>query len=145
MLPRQRGRIINIGSSAGLRGNPSYSAYMLGKAALIRFTEILASETAVHHISVFTMDPGWIRTDMTEHMFVSPEWNKMRPGFREYFEGLEVPLTDVVKSRLTLATGRADGLTGRFIQISEIEKLIEHAEEIAQEDLYTLRLQRLSD
>jgi NAD(P)-dependent dehydrogenase (short-subunit alcohol dehydrogenase family) len=144
MLPRRRGRIINIGSTAGLRGAPGYSAYMMSKAALMRFSEILAAETKPHNISVFTMDPGWIRTAMTENMLVSPEWNKRRPGFREYFESLEVPLTDVVKLGLVLATGRADSLTGRFLQISDIEALIEHAEEIVQEDLYTLRLQRLS-
>ena len=114
----------------------------MSKAALMRFSEILAAETKEHNISVFTMDPGWIRTAMTENMLESPEWNKLRPGFREYFESLEVPLSDVVKLGLVLTTGRADRLSGRFLQISDIEELIEHAEEIVQEDFYTLRLQR---
>ena len=145
MLTRGHGRIINIGSTAGLRGSPSYSAYMMSKAALMRFSESLAAETKAHNISVFTMDPGWIRTAMTEHMIVSPAWNKRRPGFREELEHLEVPLADVVKLGLVLTTGRADSLTGRFLQIADIEKLIEHEEEIVKEDLYTLRLQRLAN
>ena len=45
MVARQRGRIINVSSNAGVRPTPPYSAYSTSKAALIRLTDSLAEMT----------------------------------------------------------------------------------------------------
>jgi len=62
MIDRQRGRIINVASGAGIQSIPYMSAYVTGKAALIRLTEVLADELRQHGVSVFAIQPGTVRT-----------------------------------------------------------------------------------
>jgi gluconate 5-dehydrogenase len=68
MIPQGFGRIINVASIAGLRGNPPGSmctvAYNSSKAALINFTRALAGEWGVHGITVNAIAPGFFPTRM---------------------------------------------------------------------------------
>lgn len=59
------GRIINISSTAGQRGEAFCSHYAATKGALISFTKSLAVELAPHGILVNCVAPGWVVTDMT--------------------------------------------------------------------------------
>ncbi len=68
MIARRRGRIINLASGAGLGPIPNGTSYCLGKAALIRLSEIMALETQSQGITVFAIDPGTVRTAMTEYL-----------------------------------------------------------------------------
>ena len=69
MIARQYGRIINIASIAGMRGNPSGPmqtiAYNTSKAAVINFTRTLAGEWGVHGITVNALAPGFFPSKMT--------------------------------------------------------------------------------
>jgi 3-oxoacyl-[acyl-carrier protein] reductase len=65
MLKQRRGRIINIGSVVGSTGNPGQVHYASAKAGLIGFTKALAREVATRNITVNTVAPGFIETDMT--------------------------------------------------------------------------------
>jgi 3-oxoacyl-[acyl-carrier protein] reductase len=65
MLKARQGRIINIGSVVGLTGNPGQSNYAAAKAGLIGFSKSLAREIASRNITVNTVAPGFIATDMT--------------------------------------------------------------------------------
>jgi 3-oxoacyl-[acyl-carrier protein] reductase len=66
-LTKQRsGRIINISSVVGLRGNAGQSNYSASKAGLIGLTKSLARELASRGILVNTICPGFIVTDMTD-------------------------------------------------------------------------------
>ena len=67
MIARRRGRIVNIASGGGATMLPYFSAYVTGKAALIRFAECLAVEVKLHGIAVFAMGPGTVRTRMSEY------------------------------------------------------------------------------
>jgi NAD(P)-dependent dehydrogenase (short-subunit alcohol dehydrogenase family) len=68
MIPRRKGRIINIASIAGLGGNPpdmTMLAYNTSKGAVITFTEALACEWGKYGINVNAICPGFFPSKMT--------------------------------------------------------------------------------
>ena len=65
MMRQRSGRIINLSSVVGLRGNPGQSNYAASKAGLIGLTKSLAKELAGRKITVNAVAPGFIETDMT--------------------------------------------------------------------------------
>ena len=69
MIPRRYGRIINIASIAGLRGNPPGAmqtiAYNTSKGALVNFTRTLAGEWGRHGITVNALAPGFFPSKMS--------------------------------------------------------------------------------
>lgn len=60
------GRIINIASTAGQRGEAFHSHYAASKGGVIAFTKSIAAELAPFNILVNTVAPGWVDTEMTE-------------------------------------------------------------------------------
>jgi len=68
MMKKREGRIINIGSVVGSSGNPGQANYCASKAGLLGFTKSLAQEVASRGITVNTVSPGFIQTDMTEEL-----------------------------------------------------------------------------
>ncbi len=68
MMKNRFGRIVNIGSVIGLMGNAGQTNYASTKAALIGFTKSLAREVASRNITVNSVSPGFIDTDMTKAM-----------------------------------------------------------------------------
>jgi len=67
------GRIINISSTAGQRGEAFHSHYAASKGAMISFTKSLAVELAPHGITVNCVAPGWVATDMSQESLLGPE------------------------------------------------------------------------
>lgn len=65
MLKARWGRIINIGSVVGSIGNPGQANYAAAKAGLVGFSKALALEVGSRDITVNTVAPGFIATDMT--------------------------------------------------------------------------------
>ncbi|MFD2166542.1 3-oxoacyl-ACP reductase FabG [Thalassotalea euphylliae] len=66
MMKKREGRIINIGSVVGTMGNAGQVNYATAKAGLLGFTKSLAREVASRGITVNTIAPGFIDTDMTQ-------------------------------------------------------------------------------
>tara|TARA_R110001592_G_scaffold110299_1_gene306508 strand:+ start:8607 stop:9341 length:735 start_codon:yes stop_codon:yes gene_type:complete len=66
MMKKRNGRIINIGSVVGSMGNAGQVNYSTAKAGLLGFTKSLAREIASRGITVNTIAPGFIDTDMTK-------------------------------------------------------------------------------
>ncbi|MGA3403919.1 MAG: SDR family NAD(P)-dependent oxidoreductase, partial [Acetobacteraceae bacterium] len=64
MRARGFGRIVNIASTAGLKGYPYVTAYVAAKHALVGFTRALALETVKDGITVNAVCPGFTDTDM---------------------------------------------------------------------------------
>ena len=66
LMMRQRyGRIINLSSVVGLRGNPGQTGYAASKAGVLGLTKAAAKELATRNITVNAVAPGLIETDMT--------------------------------------------------------------------------------
>lgn len=65
MIKQRAGRIINVSSIIGIRGQGGQSNYAAAKAGLIGFTKALAQELAPRNITVNVIAPGYIDTDMT--------------------------------------------------------------------------------
>jgi NAD(P)-dependent dehydrogenase (short-subunit alcohol dehydrogenase family) len=129
MIERGHGRIVNTGSGASYLPMSGATAYGASKAALGRFTELLARQLADRGIAVFVFSPGLVRTEMTDSFGDNAPWTPPELAPR------------LVRA---LASGRADRLAGRYIHAEhdDIEDLIARADEIEERDLNAIRLQR---
>ncbi len=145
MIARRRGRIINVASGGGTMAIANFSGYVASKTALIRFTECVATETKPYGLAMFSLGPGTVRTAMAEHSLNSPEGKKWLPWFRRIFdEGFDGPPERPAQLALALASGKADALSGCFLQTSDdLDSLIKSAAEIGKEKLYSLRVRKL--
>ncbi len=65
MRERRWGRIVNLASTAGQRGESLHSDYAASKGAIISFTKSLATELGPHGILVNAVAPWWVYTDMS--------------------------------------------------------------------------------
>ncbi|MQG74406.1 MAG: 3-oxoacyl-[acyl-carrier-protein] reductase [SAR202 cluster bacterium] len=66
MVRSRWGRVINVGSVVGLRGNVGQTNYTASKAGIIGFTYALAKEVATRNITVNTVTPGYVNTETVE-------------------------------------------------------------------------------
>jgi 3-oxoacyl-[acyl-carrier protein] reductase len=64
MAQRKRGRILNVGSIAGLKGAPGAAHYAASKGALRALSATMAVELAAHNIQVNLVTPGYVDTPM---------------------------------------------------------------------------------
>ncbi len=84
MLKKRYGRIVNLSSVVGVRGNAGQLNYSASKAGVIGMTKSLAKELAAKNITVNAVAPGMIETDMTAAMpeGAREEMKKMIPAKR---------------------------------------------------------------
>ncbi len=73
MMKAKNGRIINISSVVGYTGNAGQANYAAAKAGMVGFAKSMAKEVGSRNITVNTVAPGFIDTDMTRDL---PEQNK---------------------------------------------------------------------
>jgi 3-oxoacyl-[acyl-carrier protein] reductase len=111
MLRKRRGRIISIGSVAGLTGNVGQCNYAAAKAGLIGLTKTLARELGSRGITVNIVAPGFVETDMTASL---DESLVARARERIPLERLGVP-EDVALAVAFLASDEAAYITGQVL------------------------------
>jgi len=113
-MVRQRwGRIVNLSSIIGVRGNPGQANYAAAKAGLIGFTRSLAREVASRNITVNALAPGWIETDMVAAV---PE-NLRKEALARIPSGRFGTPDDVAGIVAFLCTDAAGYITGQVIGI----------------------------
>ncbi|HEX2203145.1 MAG TPA: SDR family oxidoreductase [Longimicrobium sp.] len=141
MLARGSGRIVNVSSGAGNASVPHMSAYTASKAALTRLTETLAAEIRGRGVHVFAIEPGTVRTAMTEEALSTEAGRRWLPWFGPLLEKQGVSPETAAAFLLRLASGAADALTGRFLnQRDDLDRLLARAAEIHAADGAVLRL-----
>ena len=72
------GRIVNVGSRGAYRGEPTHPAYGASKAGLHAFGQSLAVALAPNRITVASVAPGYVQTDMTEEELATPAGDVIR-------------------------------------------------------------------
>ena len=110
------GRIINIASTAGQRGEAFHSHYAASKGGMISFTKSLASELGKHNITVNCVAPGWVITDMTtDSLNDSATYKKVLT---------DIPLNKIAQPEeiagpvLFLASHLASHITGEILNVN---------------------------
>ncbi len=68
MIRSRWGRVINIGSVVGLRGNSGQANYAAAKAGMVGFTQSIAKEVGSRNITVNCVAPGYVETDIVEDL-----------------------------------------------------------------------------
>lgn len=93
-------------------------------------------------IRVFAVHPGGVRTALTERILASEAGRAAYPHWQSL---AWQPPERVAALIVAIARGRVDGLGGRYIDAADdLELLLAHAGEVERDDLYTLRLARLT-
>ncbi len=113
MIRRRWGRIINIGSVVGIRGNIGQVNYSASKAGIIGFTKALAKEVASRGITVNTVTPGYINTDTVD---VLPQATKDRI-MTWIPQGHFGEVDDVAHMVAFIASEKAGYMTGQIVSI----------------------------
>jgi 3-oxoacyl-[acyl-carrier protein] reductase len=114
MLKQRHGRIINIGSVVGSIGNAGQVHYAAAKAGLIGFSKALAKEVATRNITVNTVAPGFIETDMTRALPAAQREAYMAQIPVGRFGAAE----EVANAVLFLASREAGYITGQTLHVN---------------------------
>ncbi len=114
MMKARWGRIINVASVVGLSGNPGQVNYAASKAGMIGFGKSLAKEVASRNITVNTIAPGFIETDMTEEM-----GGDQQAALREQIPSRRLGAPeDVAAAAVYLASDAARYVTGETLNVN---------------------------
>lgn len=110
------GKIINISSTAGQRGEKYYSHYASSKGGMIAFTKSLAAELGKYKINVNAIAPGWVETNMTKEVFSNKE---MRKKIKEdsVLKRTAKPI-DIVYPVVFLASDFSQHITGEVLSVN---------------------------
>jgi 3-oxoacyl-[acyl-carrier protein] reductase len=114
MMKERNGRIISITSVVGLMGNAGQANYAASKAGVIGLTKSLARELASRNITVNTVAPGFIDTDMTRNL---PEEQKTAL-LQQIPAGRLGSPDDVAEAVLYLASPGAAYVTGQTLSVN---------------------------
>lgn len=116
MKKQKSGRIINISSTAGQRGEAEHSHYAASKGGVISFTKAIATELGPYNITVNSVAPGWVETDLNDEVFADKK-------FREQ-EKKKIPIKrfatadDIAGPVLFLASDLARHITGEILNVN---------------------------
>ncbi|WP_424531037.1 SDR family NAD(P)-dependent oxidoreductase [Sphaerisporangium viridialbum] len=112
---RRGGRIVNVSSRGAFRGEPEGPAYGASKAGLNALGQSLAIALAPHGISVGTVAPGFVQTDMTNEHLKPPRGDAIRA--QSPFGRVGLP-EEIAAAVLYLASPAAEWATGSIIDLN---------------------------
>ena len=116
MKKNKFGRIINISSTAGQRGEAYHSHYAASKGGMISYTKSLAVELVAYNITVNSVAPGWVDTDMCKEVFSDKK-------FKEKVK-LDIPVNriaaaeDIAGPVVFLASDLARHINGEILNVN---------------------------
>jgi 3-oxoacyl-[acyl-carrier protein] reductase len=116
MKKNKFGRIINITSTAGQRGEAFHSHYAASKGALISYTKSLSSELAEYNITTNSVAPGWVDTEMCKEVFSD---KKYKEEVRKAIPvGRIASAEDIAGPILFLASDLARHINGEILNVN---------------------------
>ncbi|MGI9157449.1 MAG: SDR family NAD(P)-dependent oxidoreductase [Marmoricola sp.] len=110
-----RGRIVNVGSRGAYRGEPDVPAYGASKAGLHAFGQSMAIALAPVGISVVTLAPGFIATDMAAQLLDQPVGDAIRA--QSPFNRVALP-EEVARAVVALADPGAEWVSGAVVDFN---------------------------
>ncbi len=113
MMKARSGRVVNISSVVGLMGNFGQANYSASKAGLIGLTKSVAKELAGRNVTCNAVAPGYIQTEMTEHLSDAAK-NAFLANIPLKRPGLPA---DVANAVAFLASDSAAYITGQVLQV----------------------------
>jgi 3-oxoacyl-[acyl-carrier protein] reductase len=116
MKAQGRGWVVNVASTAAVRGEAFHSHYAASKGALVSLTKSLAVELAPHGIRVNCVAPGWVDTDMCTGVFSEPG---TREKVRQSIPLKRIPPPeDIAGPILFMASDLAVHITGETLNVN---------------------------
>ncbi|HUA93240.1 MAG TPA: glucose 1-dehydrogenase [Terracidiphilus sp.] len=117
MIPKNYGRIVNIGSVTSFFGYPGLAPYGASRGGIRQLTMSLAADWGVHGVTVNCLAPGWFRTEQNKVMYEDPGWVEYlveripmkRPGEPHDLDGAVVFLASEASRYVTGQTLLVDG------------------------------------
>jgi NAD(P)-dependent dehydrogenase (short-subunit alcohol dehydrogenase family) len=125
MVERRAGRIIIVSALASRMAAAHLSAYCVGKIAQTRLVEEVALEAGPHGVAAFAIDPGFVFTQLAAETMNSPDAQRWLPGMvsrlaaRQHDPQAQAELARCAARCVLLASGRYDGLSGRYFEMSD--------------------------
>jgi gluconate 5-dehydrogenase len=109
MIPRRRGRIINIGSVTSVFGYASLGPYCASRGGILQMTRSLAAEWGKYGITVNVLAPGWFKTAQNKVLYDNTKWVEYivgriplgRPGQPNDLDGTVVFLSSDASAYIT--------------------------------------------
>jgi len=117
MIPRKRGKIINIASAAAflVRAGIPNSVYAMTKAGIVMLTKALAEEWAQYQVNVNAVAPGYFATPLVADRLKDPE------ASRSIIESTPLKRVggpeDIMGAVVFLASEASDFITGQTISV----------------------------
>ncbi len=116
MKKQHRGKIINISSTAGQRGEAEHSHYAASKGGMISFTKAIATELGPYNINVNSVAPGWVETDLTNSVFSNKKYKEQE---RKKIPIQRIPTPeDIAGPIVFLASDLARHITGEIMNVN---------------------------
>ena len=144
MMEQRRGIIINLAGGGMDRPFLGASGYGSSKTGLMRFTDTLALElqqAGYSGIHVYAIDPGFIRTAMTEHTPKTKGGAKWMPDMQKWFRlGKDHPAEEAAEAIAKLIQISQPALSGRvFFWHQNFAEIDRRAKDIKARDTFQLR------
>ncbi len=115
MIPRRRGRVINIASIAGELGLPGTIAYSASKGGVVQLTRALAVEWAPHNVRVNGIAPSWFSTNIGDLIHREPDYEAR--AMRRVPMGRMGKPDELVGAALYLASDASAMVTGHILAV----------------------------
>ena len=115
MIPRGRGKIVNIGSLMSAVGRATVAPYTVAKGGIKMLTQAMTAEWAGHGIQANAIGPGYMITDMNQALIDNPTfdaWVKGRTPSKRWGRPEEL-----VGTAVFLASGASDYVNGQIIYV----------------------------
>jgi gluconate 5-dehydrogenase len=115
MIPRKRGKVINIGSLTSELARATVTPYTVAKGGIKMLTKGMAAEWGEHGIQANTIGPGYMLTEMNTALVENPDfdaWVKARTPARRWGRPDEL-----VGTAIFLASSASDYVSGQIIYV----------------------------